>query len=281
MNRNTLPPPSRARIALLLCCAAALSRAEAFVNSKAIPRACDSIWPTMVSTLIKNGFAPSLSDRLGGVLTAQYTRGPSLYRGARTDMDAFTIRPFSRWVAVEKFKVESITATVTQAPDNCLVTLQVQYAALRNNLAENGWVEMESNGRLEWMILAEIDHLASASAPSTLFGDPSRPGSPEQTLPPRDEKAKGKGIVVRFTSTPTHAEVEIDGEYWGTTPTADLTRLPEGSHTLVVKKPGYKLWERKINLASGDDRTISAELDLEPVDPTKPRVVGNDSRGQY
>ncbi|HZW05337.1 MAG TPA: PEGA domain-containing protein [Candidatus Nitrosotalea sp.] len=97
---------------------------------------------------------------------------------------------------------------------------------------------------------------------------PSNPASPSQAEEP-------KTIIVRFNSTPTNAEVQVDGEYWGSTPTAELTRLPAGSHTIVVKRIGYQPWERKITLAPGDDRTISAELQAQPIDPTKPRIVGN------
>jgi hypothetical protein len=80
-----------------------------------------------------------------------------------------------------------------------------------------------------------------------------------------------KGITARIKSTPSNAEVDIDGVYWGTTPTADLTRLPAGTHTIVVRKIGYKAWERKIDLAGGDDRTVNAELEI---DPSKPRIAG-------
>jgi hypothetical protein len=80
------------------------------------------------------------------------------------------------------------------------------------------------------------------------------------------------GITVRFTSTPSNAEVNVDGNYWGSTPTAELKRLPAGSHTIVVRKNGYKPWERKIELAPGDDRTVNAELE---VDPLKPRIAGS------
>ena len=88
--------------------------------------------------------------------------------------------------------------------------------------------------------------------------------TPSPSTPP-------KGITVRFTSIPSNAEIDVDGNYWGSTPTADLTRLPAGTHTITVKKIGYKPWERKIELAPGDDRTVSAELEI---DPTKPHIAG-------
>ncbi len=81
------------------------------------------------------------------------------------------------------------------------------------------------------------------------------------------------GILIRFTSTPTNAEVQIDGEYWGSTPTSDLTRLAAGPHTILLKKPGYQAWERKITLTGGDDRTINGELEPD-TDMSKPRISG-------
>lgn len=92
--------------------------------------------------------------------------------------------------------------------------------------------------------------------------------SAQATLQPKS------GIVVRFTSTPPNAEVQIDGEYWGSTPTASLSRISAGPHTILVKKLGYQSWERKITLAEGDDRTVDAELESDAKDLTKPRTSG-------
>jgi hypothetical protein len=95
------------------------------------------------------------------------------------------------------------------------------------------------------------------------------------SVAPPPENDAPKLIIVRFTSVPTEAEVRIDGEYWGSTPTTELTRLTAGAHTIVVKRLGYQTWERKITLAPGDDRTFNAELEVQPYDPTKPRISGN------
>lgn len=78
-------------------------------------------------------------------------------------------------------------------------------------------------------------------------------------------------ITARFKSTPANAEVDVDGVYGGTTPTVDTTRLQAGTHTIIVKKLGYKVWERSVDLALGDDLTVNAALE---VDATKPRISG-------
>jgi hypothetical protein len=97
---------------------------------------------------------------------------------------------------------------------------------------------------------------------------------PPQVAPAQAPLQPKSGVVIRFTSTPSNAEVQIDGEYWGSTPTASLTRIPAGPHTILVRKLGYQPWERKITLAEGDDRTVDAELELDGKDPTKPRISG-------
>jgi hypothetical protein len=52
----------------------------------------------------------------------------------------------------------------------------------------------------------------------------------------------------------------LDGNFVGDTPsTIDVS---PGAHTVGVKKPGYKTWERKITVSSGKVN-ISAELEPE------------------
>lgn len=91
---------------------------------------------------------------------------------------------------------------------------------------------------------------------------------------PESPTVSAKEITVRFTSVPASAEVDVDGEYWGSTPTADLRRLAAGAHTIVVRKVGYQSWERKITLAPGDDRTVNAELEPSSAVSGKPRITG-------
>jgi hypothetical protein len=120
-----------------------------------------------------------------------------------------------------------------------------------------------------------------SDAPKHVAQSEAIPLAPSILPPPiaaslqQDPPAQPEGTIVRFVSTPANAEVQVDGQYWGSTPTADLTRLPAGAHTILVKKVGYQPWERKITLASGDNRTISAELETQPQDPTKSHIAGN------
>ena len=250
----------------------------AYSNSKTIEATCDAAWPAMLSAVTANGFAPALSDRVGGVLKASYMRGESLYRGAKKDMNALTLNRYSGWTVIEKFRVEDVVVTVVPSGNSCSVTMHVQYATLVNNLLQKGWVALESSGRLQWMMLAETDHIATGAAKPSTVRDQIQTVRKEQTtrVATPGQSEVPKGIVVRFTSLPSDAEVRVDGEYWGSTPTVDLTGIPPGPHTIVVKKSGYLPWERKITLAPGDERIFKADLQPAPNDGTKPRIVGND-----
>jgi hypothetical protein len=62
-----------------------------------------------------------------------------------------------------------------------------------------------------------------------------------------------------IASTPDGAEIAIDGEFMGDTPS--LLELGPGEHSITVTKPGYKAWEKKITLAPGD---VKLTADLQP-----------------
>lgn len=61
-----------------------------------------------------------------------------------------------------------------------------------------------------------------------------------------------------ISSTPDGADIEVDGSFMGDTPST--VELTSGEHTVVVHKPGYKPWERKIKLTGGEVK-LNAELE--------------------
>ena len=91
---------------------------------------------------------------------------------------------------------------------------------------------------------------ASAANTGTAFTARTAPG----TVAP--ELAK-----VQVSSTPSGADIEIDGSFMGSTPSA--IKLTAGEHMLAVKKSGYKGWQRKIKVTGGD---ISLVAELEKGD---------------
>jgi hypothetical protein len=67
------------------------------------------------------------------------------------------------------------------------------------------------------------------------------------------------GAELHISSTPTDADIEIDGDFVGDTPST--VGVAAGQHQLVVKKSDYKPWQKKIAVSSGQ---IRVDAVLEP-----------------
>jgi PEGA domain len=67
---------------------------------------------------------------------------------------------------------------------------------------------------------------------------------------------------IEITSVPAGADVELDGSFIGNTPST--IGVSPGDHTIIVKKKGYKIWERKIKVSSGKVN-VFAELDADDI----------------
>lgn len=65
---------------------------------------------------------------------------------------------------------------------------------------------------------------------------------------------------VDIASTPSGADIEIDGNFVGSTPSS--VSINPGDHEIVVKKSGFAVWQRKIKVSSGHVN-INAELAAE------------------
>ena len=59
-------------------------------------------------------------------------------------------------------------------------------------------------------------------------------------------------------STPEGADIEIDGNFVGNTPS--VVELAPGEHVVIVKKSGYKAWQRKLKVSGGEIK-LTAELE--------------------
>lgn len=62
-----------------------------------------------------------------------------------------------------------------------------------------------------------------------------------------------------IVSIPDGADIELDGSFVGNAP-SDL-QVPEGDHTIAVKKTGFKDWERKMKVNGGSSVRLNAELE--------------------
>jgi hypothetical protein len=63
-------------------------------------------------------------------------------------------------------------------------------------------------------------------------------------------------------SSPDGADIEVDGNFVGNTP-SDV-QVTEGEHTVAVKKAGFSNWERKLKVTAGSSVHLNAELQKTP-----------------
>ena len=79
---------------------------------------------------------------------------------------------------------------------------------------------------------------------------------PTESPKPVDRVVKPE---LRITSEPSGAEIEVDGQFMGNTPTTLV--VSDGRVVVKVKKSGFQLWERTLTMNPGDKRTLNAEME--------------------
>lgn len=77
-------------------------------------------------------------------------------------------------------------------------------------------------------------------------------------VPATDKPVELAANKVSVSSTPVGADIELDGEFVGSTPS--VVDIPPGEHTIIVKKAGYKPWQRQMKTTGGAINVV-AELE--------------------
>jgi hypothetical protein len=81
--------------------------------------------------------------------------------------------------------------------------------------------------------------------------------TPAPAAPAAQESVVGQ-VRCSFTSTPSGADITLDGKYVGSTPST--INVGSGTHTVVFSMPGFAPWSRQLTVAAGSDLTVNAIL---------------------
>lgn len=93
------------------------------------------------------------------------------------------------------------------------------------------------------------------------FGNMNQPPQNQPHSDGAQQSTAQADVSVTINSEPAGADIEIDGNYEGSTPTQ--TVLAPGEYILRVARPGFKAWERRVMIRSGSAKTFNAILESE------------------
>jgi hypothetical protein len=99
-------------------------------------------------------------------------------------------------------------------------------------------------------------------APSPVTATPVQetPKAPAPVAAPAVVTGNAQGQVkCSFSSTPAGAEITVDGQYVGSTPST--LSLSVGVHVVEVSLPGFVHWKRELTVSSGSELTVNAVLE--------------------
>jgi len=100
---------------------------------------------------------------------------------------------------------------------------------------------------------------AADPAPSA---DPSSQAPAPQAAEQQTAASSGDPATVVVKSAPDGADISLDGDYMGSTPST--LRMKPGHHALNIEKSGFKTWQRSLNVNPDETITVDASLDKAP-----------------
>jgi len=113
----------------------------------------------------------------------------------------------------------------------------------RNDGAEEQVSESSGMNSFDTTMASKLAEEVSAKLLKALLDD--------DTFKPKDEStAAASGLLpVKISSTPEHADVEVDGVFYGNAG-SDI-KIPSGLHLINVSLPGYEPWSKKVQVRDG------------------------------
>jgi hypothetical protein len=224
-------------------------------NLRTMDTRCPLVWSSALRVFADRKFRPTVLDK--DSFTATYA-----YDGGRVDMGstnflkAYTTA-YTGWTMTwESFRVDNASLYLREErPGTCTAEVKMSFAGFGKPMfGQYGWFAVESNFNFEKKLMDELEIQATKAASDDLQKGISQ--LPTEAPKPVENAAKPQ---LTITSEPSGAEIEIDGEFIGNTPTTVAAK--QGKVVVKVKKTGFQPWERTLTLNPGDKRTLNAELE--------------------
>lgn len=230
-------------------------------NLRHIKVSCPLVWSSAIQAFADRNFHPKVLEKDSYIANFSYAGGQietenALMHALKTYTTADTSFFGPSWLA---FRIDTASVFLRNGdPGVCIAEIKMSFAALGKPFGSDqySWFDMNSTLALESNILDEIQRL-SKQADET---DMDRAISQLPETQPEPQAAELPTLTI--TSEPAGAEIEINGEWIGNTPTK--LQVEDGKSVLKVTLSGYQVWERTLRLRLGDERTIRVGLTKEP-----------------
>jgi hypothetical protein len=223
-------------------------------NLRHIDVRCPLVWSSALRVFADKKFRPTVIDRDSYTAVYAYDGG-RVDTGSKNFLKAYT-RAYTGWTMTwESFRVDAASLYLREEkPGTCTAEIKMSFAGFGKPMfGRYGWYAVESNFNFEKALLDDLETRAKQAAAADL--DKAISLLPTEAPKPAESLAKPQ---LTITSEPSGAEIEIDGEFIGNTPTTVTAK--EGKVAVKVKKAGFQPWERTLTLNPGDKRTLHAEL---------------------
>ena len=218
---------------------------------------CPLVWSSSLRVFADKKFRPTVIDKDSFTATYAYDGGRiDGYGDAKQMLKSFTNANTAfmgpTW---ESFRIDAASLYLREETiGTCSAEVKMSFAGFgKPFMGTLGWYVVESNFNFEKAVLDQLEDQSKQTASADL--DRAISQLPTEATKPLDMVAKPQ---LTFTSEPSGAEIEIDGEFIGNTPTTVVAK--QGKVVVKVKKAGFKLWERTLTLNGGDKRTLNAEM---------------------
>jgi hypothetical protein len=215
---------------------------------------CPLVWSSALRVFADKKFRPMVMDK--DSFTATYA-----YDGGRVDsrstnfLKAYTTA-YTGWTMIwESFRVDNASLYLREEkPGTCTAEVKMSFAGFGKPMfGQYGWYAVESNFNFEKALMDGLEAQSKQAASADL--DTAISHLPTEAPKAVESMARPQ---LTITSEPGGAEIEIDGEFIGNTPT---TVMAKGGNVVVkVRKAGFQPWERTLKLNPGDKRTLNAEM---------------------
>jgi hypothetical protein len=128
-----------------------------------------------------------------------------------------------------------------------------------------------------FQLLAAVPAIQPRAAVTPKSGIAATPTSPAAAAPPRAptpaaappavavQQASPEKVLEKakcnFSSTPSGADIILDGKYVGSTPS--VIPLSSGTHVVIFSMTGFSQWKRELTVLPGSELTVGAILQKE------------------